>query len=154
MQKENEICAKSESIDNIILNITTYESKIEELERQIQIFMSEKKDLEIKVEEAVQDSGSTSSTSAAYLILPPSQNSCHFSHLQFSQNTCHSHFPMHLSLTNTPFSLSHFLCTHLFHLSSIHVPMAKMPTVLGWREWEIALRAECNIHFFLFPLFR
>jgi E3 ubiquitin-protein ligase BRE1 len=57
MQKENEICAKSESIDNIILNITTYESKIEELERQIQIFMSEKKDLEIKVEEAVQDSG-------------------------------------------------------------------------------------------------
>jgi E3 ubiquitin-protein ligase BRE1 len=57
MQKENEICAKSESIDNIILNITTYESEIEELERQIKIFMAEKKDLEIKVEEAVQDSG-------------------------------------------------------------------------------------------------
>jgi hypothetical protein len=128
MQKENEICAKSESIDNIILNITTYESKIEELERQIQIFMSEKKDLEIKVEEAVQDSGSTSSTSAAYLILPPSQNSCHFSHLQFSQNTCHSHFPMHLSLTNTPFSLSLIFCAPtLFTSPRFMCPWLKCP---------------------------
>ncbi|GJM89758.1 hypothetical protein PR202_ga05977 [Eleusine coracana subsp. coracana] len=57
MQKENEIYERAESIDNMRLNITTYESKIEELERQIQILMAEKNDLEIKVEETLQDSG-------------------------------------------------------------------------------------------------
>ncbi|KAK3146977.1 hypothetical protein QOZ80_3BG0276090 [Eleusine coracana subsp. coracana] len=57
MQKENEICERAESIDNMRLNITTYETKLEELERQIQIFMAEKNDLEIKVEETLQDSG-------------------------------------------------------------------------------------------------
>ncbi|TVU46597.1 hypothetical protein EJB05_06140 [Eragrostis curvula] len=56
-QKENEICAKSESIDNIRLNIATYETKIEELEHQVQMLMAEKNDLEIKVEETLQDSG-------------------------------------------------------------------------------------------------
>ncbi|GJN40850.1 hypothetical protein PR202_gn00261 [Eleusine coracana subsp. coracana] len=55
MQKENEICERAESIDNMRLNITTYETKIEELERQIQIIMAEKNDLEIKVEETLQD---------------------------------------------------------------------------------------------------
>ncbi|KAK3134818.1 hypothetical protein QOZ80_5BG0411100 [Eleusine coracana subsp. coracana] len=57
MQKENEIYERAESIDNMRLNITTYDSKIEELERQIQILMAEKNDLEIKVEETLQDSG-------------------------------------------------------------------------------------------------
>uniref|UniRef100_A0A0A8Y3B1 E3 ubiquitin protein ligase n=1 Tax=Arundo donax TaxID=35708 RepID=A0A0A8Y3B1_ARUDO len=57
MQKEKEICAKAESVDNIKLTIATYKTKIEELEHQIQIFMAEKNDLEIKVEETLQDSG-------------------------------------------------------------------------------------------------
>uniref|UniRef100_A0A0A9CQW2 E3 ubiquitin protein ligase n=1 Tax=Arundo donax TaxID=35708 RepID=A0A0A9CQW2_ARUDO len=57
VQKEKEICAKAESADNIKLTITTYETKIEELEHQIQILMAEKNDLEIKVEETLQDSG-------------------------------------------------------------------------------------------------
>ncbi|OEL34837.1 E3 ubiquitin-protein ligase BRE1-like 2 [Dichanthelium oligosanthes] len=57
MQKEKEICAKSESFDSIKQTITTYETKIEELENQIQIFTSEKNDLETKVEETLQDSG-------------------------------------------------------------------------------------------------
>ncbi|KAL6878521.1 hypothetical protein ACP4OV_012691 [Aristida adscensionis] len=57
VQKEKQICAKAESIDNINQTITTYETKIENLEHQIQIFMAEKNDLEIKVEETLQDSG-------------------------------------------------------------------------------------------------
>ncbi|XP_062211518.1 E3 ubiquitin-protein ligase BRE1-like 2 isoform X2 [Phragmites australis] len=57
MQKEKEICAKADSVDNIKQTITTYETKIEELEHQIQIFIAEKNDLEIKVEETLQDSG-------------------------------------------------------------------------------------------------
>ncbi|XP_039788417.1 E3 ubiquitin-protein ligase BRE1-like 2 isoform X2 [Panicum virgatum] len=57
MQKEKEICAKAESFDSIKQTITTYEKKIEELENQIQIFISEKNDLETKVEETLQDSG-------------------------------------------------------------------------------------------------
>lgn len=57
MQKENEICERAESIDNIRVNITSYETKIKELEQQIQIFVAEKNDLEIKVEETLQDSG-------------------------------------------------------------------------------------------------
>jgi E3 ubiquitin-protein ligase BRE1 len=57
MQREKEICAKSESVDGIKQTITTYETKIEELETQIQILFSEKNDLETKVEETLQDSG-------------------------------------------------------------------------------------------------
>ncbi|KAK8445710.1 hypothetical protein SEVIR_9G372800v4 [Setaria viridis] len=57
MQKDKEICAKAESFDSIKQTITIYETKIEELENQIKIFMSEKNDLETKVEEALQDSG-------------------------------------------------------------------------------------------------
>ncbi|PAN04309.1 hypothetical protein PAHAL_1G057100 [Panicum hallii] len=57
MQKEKEICAKAESFDSIKQTIATYETKIEELENQIQIFISEKNDLETKVEETLQDSG-------------------------------------------------------------------------------------------------
>ncbi|CAN6230537.1 unnamed protein product [Urochloa humidicola] len=57
MQKDKEIFAKAESFDIIKQTITAYETKIEELENQIQIFMSEKNDLETKVEETLQDSG-------------------------------------------------------------------------------------------------
>ncbi|CAL5023690.1 unnamed protein product [Urochloa decumbens] len=57
MQKDKEINAKAESFDIIKQTITAYETKIEELENQIQIFMSEKNDLETRVEETLQDSG-------------------------------------------------------------------------------------------------
>ncbi|KAJ1296727.1 hypothetical protein BS78_01G324600 [Paspalum vaginatum] len=56
-QKEKEICAKAESVDSLKHTITTYEAKVEELENQIQILISEKNDLETKVEETLQDSG-------------------------------------------------------------------------------------------------
>lgn len=57
LQREKEMCAKGESVDNIKQSITTYEAKIEELEHQILKIMTEKNDLEVKVEESLQDSG-------------------------------------------------------------------------------------------------
>ncbi|XBI68212.1 hypothetical protein VPH35_047446 [Triticum aestivum] len=57
LQREKEMCAKGESVDNIEQSITAYEAKIEELEHQILKSMAEKNDLEIKVEESLQDSG-------------------------------------------------------------------------------------------------
>ncbi|KAL5232002.1 hypothetical protein ABZP36_030778 [Zizania latifolia] len=57
MQKEKEMLAKAESVDTIKQSITTYKAQIEDLEHEIQKLMVEKNDLEIKVEEALQDSG-------------------------------------------------------------------------------------------------
>ncbi|KAM3354353.1 hypothetical protein ACQJBY_025182 [Aegilops geniculata] len=57
LQREKEMCAKGESVDNIKQSITAYEAKIEELEHQILKSIAEKNDLEIKVEESLQDSG-------------------------------------------------------------------------------------------------
>lgn len=57
MQREKELSSKEESVDNIKQSIATYEAKIEELEHQILKLISEKNDLEIKVEETLQDSG-------------------------------------------------------------------------------------------------
>lgn len=57
MQREKEMSSKEESVDNIKQSIATYEAKIEELEHQILKLISEKNDLEIKVEETLQDSG-------------------------------------------------------------------------------------------------
>ncbi|KAG8092228.1 hypothetical protein GUJ93_ZPchr0012g19682 [Zizania palustris] len=57
MQKEKEMLAKAESVDSIKQSITTYKAKIEDLEHEIQKLMVEKNDLEIKIEEALQDSG-------------------------------------------------------------------------------------------------
>ncbi|EMS63299.1 E3 ubiquitin-protein ligase BRE1-like 2 [Triticum urartu] len=57
LQREKEMCAKGESVDNIKQSITAYEAKIEELEHQILKSIPEKNDLEIKVEESLQDSG-------------------------------------------------------------------------------------------------
>uniref|UniRef100_A0A0D9XML1 E3 ubiquitin protein ligase n=1 Tax=Leersia perrieri TaxID=77586 RepID=A0A0D9XML1_9ORYZ len=57
MQKEEEMLAKAESVDSIKQSITTYKAKIEDLEHEIQKLMAEKNDLEIKAEEALQDSG-------------------------------------------------------------------------------------------------
>ncbi|VAH84672.1 unnamed protein product [Triticum turgidum subsp. durum] len=56
LQREKEMCAKGESVNNIKQSITAYEAKIEELEHQILKSMAEKNDLEIKVEESLQDS--------------------------------------------------------------------------------------------------
>ncbi|VAH68737.1 unnamed protein product [Triticum turgidum subsp. durum] len=56
LQREKEMYAKGESVDNIKQSITAYEAKIEELEHQILKSMAEKNDLEIKVEESLQDS--------------------------------------------------------------------------------------------------
>ncbi|VAH84680.1 unnamed protein product [Triticum turgidum subsp. durum] len=56
LQREKEMCAKGESVDNVKQSITAYEAKIEELEHQILKSMAEKNDLEIKVEESLQDS--------------------------------------------------------------------------------------------------
>ena len=49
-------------------NRIVYETKIEELESQIEIFMSEKNDLETKVEETLQDSGRGGLAHSLYLI--------------------------------------------------------------------------------------
>ena len=44
-------------MDAVQQSITTYKAKIEDLEHEIQKLMAEKNDLEIKAEEALQDSG-------------------------------------------------------------------------------------------------
>jgi hypothetical protein len=75
------------------------------------------------------------------VILPLSQISCHFSIPQFSQNTCHSHFPMQLAIFLIRLYLSPacFLCTYLFHLTLILVSKAKTSTILGRRDYLLAL---------------
>uniref|UniRef100_A0A0E0R2L6 E3 ubiquitin protein ligase n=1 Tax=Oryza rufipogon TaxID=4529 RepID=A0A0E0R2L6_ORYRU len=55
--QEEEMLAKAESVDAVQQSITTYKAKIEDLEHEIQKLMAEKNDLEIKAEEALQDSG-------------------------------------------------------------------------------------------------
>uniref|UniRef100_A0A0D9XLD6 E3 ubiquitin protein ligase n=1 Tax=Leersia perrieri TaxID=77586 RepID=A0A0D9XLD6_9ORYZ len=57
MQKEKEMLAREESVETIQQSITNYDATIEELEHEMQKLMAEKYDLEIKVEEALQDSG-------------------------------------------------------------------------------------------------
>lgn len=49
--------AKAESADTARNLISSYDARIEELELQIQKLIAERSDLEIKLEEAVQDSG-------------------------------------------------------------------------------------------------
>ncbi|KAJ3673078.1 hypothetical protein LUZ60_006452 [Juncus effusus] len=57
VQIERELNAKSEFYDNLKASITNYESKIEDSEHQIKKFISEKNELEMKLEETLQDSG-------------------------------------------------------------------------------------------------
>ncbi|KAG1342663.1 putative E3 ubiquitin-protein ligase BRE1-like 2 [Cocos nucifera] len=57
LRREKELNARAESADAAKISLSTYEAKIEELELQIQKFIAERNDLEIKLEEAVQDSG-------------------------------------------------------------------------------------------------
>ncbi|XP_015581901.2 E3 ubiquitin-protein ligase BRE1-like 2 isoform X1 [Ricinus communis] len=57
VRREKEVNAKVESVDAARNTIDTSESRIEELELQLQKCIIEKNDLEVKMEEAMQDSG-------------------------------------------------------------------------------------------------
>lgn len=57
MRREKDVNAKMESVDAARNSIETFESRVEELELQLQKCLFEKHDLEIKMEETVQDSG-------------------------------------------------------------------------------------------------
>ncbi|KAF5447978.1 hypothetical protein F2P56_033487 [Juglans regia] len=57
MRREKEVIAKLESANAVRNAIDNAESRIEELERQLQKCVIEKNDLEIKMEEALQDAG-------------------------------------------------------------------------------------------------
>lgn len=57
IRREKELNAKVESADVARNSIDNAESRIEELELQLQKCITEKNDLEIKMEEAAQDSG-------------------------------------------------------------------------------------------------
>lgn len=57
MRRENEVNVKAESLDVSRNVINEAESKIEELENQLQTCILEKNEVEIKMEEVVQDSG-------------------------------------------------------------------------------------------------
>lgn len=57
MRREKEVIAKLESANAVRNAIDNAESRIEELEHQLQKCVIEKNDLEIKMEEALQDAG-------------------------------------------------------------------------------------------------
>ena len=57
MRREKELTAKAESADAARNSINNYDARIEELELQIQELIAERNDFEIKLEEALQDSG-------------------------------------------------------------------------------------------------
>lgn len=57
MRREKELNVKAESVDAVRNAMNIADSKIKELEHQLQKCVTEKNELEIKMEEAVQDSG-------------------------------------------------------------------------------------------------
>ena len=57
MRREKEVNVKLESADAVRNAIDNAESRIEELELQLQKYINEKNELGIKMEEAVQDAG-------------------------------------------------------------------------------------------------
>jgi E3 ubiquitin-protein ligase BRE1 len=57
LQREKDLTAKAELFDNVKASITKYESRIEELEHQIRDFVTERNELQLKLEETLQDSG-------------------------------------------------------------------------------------------------
>lgn len=57
MRREKELNVKAESVDAVRNAMNIADSKIKELEHQLQKCETEKNELEIKMEEAVQDSG-------------------------------------------------------------------------------------------------
>ncbi|KAK6163732.1 hypothetical protein DH2020_000596 [Rehmannia glutinosa] len=58
MRREKDLIAKTESIDAARNGIDSSDSKVEELQNQLQTCVIEKNEMEIKMEEAMQDSGS------------------------------------------------------------------------------------------------
>lgn len=80
-----------------------------------------------------------------FLLLTPFTFTCHSTVSNFYQITCHSHFSMYLSLFPVHLYLylylylspPLFLYTHLFHLSLIPVPRARMTSKSERREYFI-----------------
>jgi E3 ubiquitin-protein ligase BRE1 len=58
MRKEKDLVLKAESVETARKMVDNSQLKIEELECQLQKAIVEKNEVEIKVEEAMQDSGS------------------------------------------------------------------------------------------------
>lgn len=57
LKKDRELSAKADSLNVVKASISSYEAKIEELELQFQKQIAERNNLEMKLEEALQDSG-------------------------------------------------------------------------------------------------
>lgn len=57
MRREKDLIVKTESIDTARTAIDSSEAKVEELQNQLQMCVIEKNEMEIKLEEALQDSG-------------------------------------------------------------------------------------------------
>lgn len=57
MRREKDLIAKVESIDAARNAIDSSESKVEELQNQLQSIIIEKNEMEMKMEEAMQDAG-------------------------------------------------------------------------------------------------
>lgn len=57
MRREKDVIAKAESMDLARSSISSSESKVEELQNQLQSIIIQKNETEIKMEEAMQDSG-------------------------------------------------------------------------------------------------
>lgn len=57
MRREKELSGKAEAVDGAKTGICNAESKIAELEQQLQNCVTKNNDLEIKMEETLEDSG-------------------------------------------------------------------------------------------------
>lgn len=57
MRREKELIAKIDLLDTARISIVSSESKVEELQKQLQMCVIEKNELETKMEETMQDSG-------------------------------------------------------------------------------------------------
>lgn len=57
LKKDRELSAKADSFDAMKASILNYEARIKELELQIQKQNAERNKLELKLEDALQDSG-------------------------------------------------------------------------------------------------
>ena len=59
MKRENELNAKGEAADVARNAVSTSNAKVEEMELQLQKCIIERNEIEVKLEEAIQDSGKT-----------------------------------------------------------------------------------------------
>lgn len=57
MRREKELIAKIDLLDTARISIVSSESKVKELQKQLQMCVIEKNELETKMEETMQDSG-------------------------------------------------------------------------------------------------